>query len=525
MSNKTQGKNKFNLKLPQVEADKVTNNTTQVPINPVVPNSISVAATIAKDTIITTTAIESTVIPNQVSTDPVIIANKAELNGKVETSNIETLQKTLEKLDINDEQKTRLKEFLLQKAKVKELNSEDLKNLGEIGCGNGGVVTKVVHKPTGLIMARKLIHLQVKPNVRNQIIRELKVLHECNSPYIVGFYGAFYSEGEINICMEYMDGGSLDLVLKKKNRINEDMIAKVTSSVLKGLNYLSDRLRIMHRDVKPSNILINSRGEIKICDFGVSVQLINSMANSFVGTRSYMSPERLLGVHYTVQSDIWSLGLSLVEMAIGRYPIPSPTEYEFNLIFNPKPVKDKSSDKVNEESKDKTTDDPKNNPQLQNIYNSKLSIFELLEHIVNQPPPTIPSPPFNQEQNQNSDDEFSSNEEIESYDDKTTIRSNDFKFDDQSNKISTKFAEDDYLVNGLNTVNDDTDVDKFKRNEHENPSVFKNVIEKIESKTRKDGFDQTTNIILDDSHERVYCLEKGVEQAVLGLYIIRGDNM
>jgi serine/threonine protein kinase len=59
--------------------------------------------------------------------------------------------------------------------------------------------------------------------------------------------------------------------------------------VLKGLSYLRDKHAIIHRDVKPSNILVNSAGEIKICDFGVSGQLIDSMANSFVGTRSYMS--------------------------------------------------------------------------------------------------------------------------------------------------------------------------------------------------------------------------------------------
>uniref|UniRef100_UPI0009B41A87 dual specificity mitogen-activated protein kinase kinase 2-like n=1 Tax=Monopterus albus TaxID=43700 RepID=UPI0009B41A87 len=103
--------------------------------------------------------------------------------------------------------------------------------------------------------------------------------------------------------------------------------------VLRGLAYLREKHQIMHRDVKPSNILVNSRGEIKLCDFGVSGQLIDSMANSFVGTRSYMSPERLQGTHYSVQSDVWSMGLSLVELAIGRYPIPPPDAKELEAIF------------------------------------------------------------------------------------------------------------------------------------------------------------------------------------------------
>lgn len=77
----------------------------------------------------------------------------------------------------------------------------------------------------------KLIHLEVKPAIRNQILRELTVLHECNSPYIVGFYGAFNSDGEINICMEYMDGGSLDLVLRKVTRIPEPILGKITEAV------------------------------------------------------------------------------------------------------------------------------------------------------------------------------------------------------------------------------------------------------------------------------------------------------
>uniref|UniRef100_A0A8C7XU42 Dual specificity mitogen-activated protein kinase kinase 2 n=1 Tax=Oryzias sinensis TaxID=183150 RepID=A0A8C7XU42_9TELE len=233
-------------------------------------------------------------------------------------ANLEALQKKLGELDLDEQQRKRLEAFLTQKAQVGELKDEDFEPICELGAGNGGVVNKVRHKPSGLVMARKLIHLEIKPAIRNQIIRELQVLHECNSPYIVGFYGAFYSDGEISICMEMVDPWIRRFLEK---------------SVLRGLAYLREKHQIMHRDVKPSNILVNSRGEIKLCDFGVSGQLIDSMANSFVGTRSYMSPERLQGTHYSVQSDVWSMGLSLVELAIGRYPIPPPDAKELEAIF------------------------------------------------------------------------------------------------------------------------------------------------------------------------------------------------
>ncbi|CAF3856418.1 unnamed protein product [Rotaria magnacalcarata] len=86
-----------------------------------------------------------------------------------------------------------------------------------------------------------------------------------------------------------MDGGSLDLILKKVMRIPEHILGKITVAVLRGLSYLRERHRIMHRDIKPSNILVNFQGEIKLCDFGVSAQLIDSTLHTFIGTRSYMS--------------------------------------------------------------------------------------------------------------------------------------------------------------------------------------------------------------------------------------------
>lgn len=310
-------------------------------------------------------------------------------------ANLEALQKKLEELELDEQQKNRLEAFLTQKAKVGELKDDDFDKICELGAGNGGVVTKVRHKPSGLIMARKLIHLEIKPAIRNQIIRELQVLHECNSPYIVGFYGAFYSDGEISICMEHMDGGSLDQVLKEARRIPEEILGKVSIAVLRGLAYLREKHQIMHRDVKPSNILVNSRGEIKLCDFGVSGQLIDSMANSFVGTRSYMSPERLQGTHYSVQSDIWSMGLSLVEMAIGRYPIPPPDMRELEAIFQCQSMEGAGREQHSTSPRSRAQGHPISGHGMDS--RPAMAIFELLDYIVNEPPPKLPIGVFSQE--------------------------------------------------------------------------------------------------------------------------------
>ncbi|XP_065187043.1 dual specificity mitogen-activated protein kinase kinase 1-like [Sycon ciliatum] len=260
------------------------------------------------------------------------------------------------------------------------MRPEEFERICELGSGSGGEVVKVRFRPTGMIMARKLIHLEVKQSVRKQIVLELQVLTKCNSPFIVGYYGSFYAEGEINICMEHMDGGSLDQIMKRAGRIPEDILGKITCNVLDGLVYLRDIHSIMHRDIKPSNILINSKGEIKLCDFGVSGQLVGSVAITFVGTRSYMSPERLEGVAYTVQSDIWSLGLSLVELALGVFPIPKPSPERISQALQAPAAGSDGATAL-----------------AFNDAEPCMAIFELLEYIINAAPPTLPSPYFSPE--------------------------------------------------------------------------------------------------------------------------------
>lgn len=201
-------------------------------------------------------------------------------------------------------------------------NSNDLMFLKDLGLGNSGTVLKVVHLPTQTTMAKKIIPIDPNTAVQTQIIRELRILHECHSPSIIEFYGAFVNRNNIVICMEYCNCGSLDKILPLCNpqQFPDYVLRKLAYSMLTGLEYLYTAHKIIHRDIKPLNVLMTHRGEFKLCDFGVLRELTNSLAqaDTFVGTLMYMSPERIQGLKYGVKLDVWLMGLMLIELALGQ---------------------------------------------------------------------------------------------------------------------------------------------------------------------------------------------------------------
>lgn len=180
------------------------------------------------------------------------------------------------------------------KDEIYDFTSEDLQDLGEIGRGAFGAVNKMIFKETGTVMAVKRIRSTVDEKEQKQLLMDLEVVmksNDCN--FIVQFYGALFKEGDCWICMELMDT-SLDkfykFIMDQNQRIPESILAKITVATVHALNYLKEKLKIIHRDVKPSNILLHGRGDIKLCDFGISGQLVDSIARTKdAGCRPYMA--------------------------------------------------------------------------------------------------------------------------------------------------------------------------------------------------------------------------------------------
>ncbi|KAF4310605.1 hypothetical protein GTA08_BOTSDO13913 [Botryosphaeria dothidea] len=234
-----------------------------------------------------------------------------------------------------------------------------IEELGSLGEGAGGAVTRCVLKGSKTVFALKIITSNPDPSIKRQIVRELQFNASLQHPSICRYYGAFQPPSNtsiINIAMEFCEGGSLDSVyrevLGRGGRIGEKVLGVIARGVLEGLTYLHSK-RIIHRDIKPSNILLSRapmnpdgtrqtgrgsrlnawEGIVKLCDFGVSGEFgTKGMADTFIGTSYYMAPERIQGLSYTITSDVWSLGVTLLEVAQGRFPFPADADGESGAI-------------------------------------------------------------------------------------------------------------------------------------------------------------------------------------------------
>ena len=192
--------------------------------------------------------------------------------------------------------------------------------LQKVGQGNYGSVYKIQNNNTGQILAAKIC--KIESNNTDSFYKEINMLKQCDSPYILKYYSSYIKNNTIWIVLEFCDGGSILDIMRITNKFyTEKEIASIIKMVLKGLQFLHAQRKI-HRDIKAGNILLTDEGVAKLGDFGVSAQLTNSISKkvSKIGTPYWMSPEVISQKSYDSKCDIWSLGITCIEMAEGEPP-------------------------------------------------------------------------------------------------------------------------------------------------------------------------------------------------------------
>ncbi|OAD09191.1 hypothetical protein MUCCIDRAFT_151782 [Mucor lusitanicus CBS 277.49] len=200
--------------------------------------------------------------------------------------------------------------------------SQLYKKLKKVGKGAYGSVYKGIDTRTNKVIAIKVLNLDTEEDDVDDIQREIALLSQlthARSQNITPYYGSFLNDTKLWIIMAYAAGGSVRTIMKAGN-LEERYIAVITREILLALSYLHKN-QIIHRDIKAANILLTAEGNVQLCDFGVAAA--NSFRRStFVGTPYWMAPEVIReGASYDYKADIWSLGITVYEMATGNPPL------------------------------------------------------------------------------------------------------------------------------------------------------------------------------------------------------------
>lgn len=225
---------------------------------------------------------------------------------------------------------------------ISNLSLADLERGKQLGRGASGRVYLMRHRiERNRVFALKELQTLTDTGARHQAVNELKIArtHQARTDHVVQLIDAFFDDGKLSVLMEYCEGGSLQDALKAVGTISGVKplpIDAVTVQILRGLQVMHREMKQVHRDLKPANVLMSSDGTVKLSDFGISKQLdgTEAVAVTQVGSTAYMAPERLTGDEYSYPSDVWAVGVIVLETLRGQHPYPPSQHRGFLSIFN-----------------------------------------------------------------------------------------------------------------------------------------------------------------------------------------------
>ncbi|XP_029670601.1 cyclin-dependent kinase-like 4 [Formica exsecta] len=219
---------------------------------------------------------------------------------------------------------------------------EKYENIEIVGEGSYGLVMKCKHRGTGQIVAiKKFLETEEDVQVRKMALREIMMLKKLHHENLVNMIEVFRRKKRLYLVFEYLDHTVLDELEDAGGGLDWERSRRHIFQILRGLDFCHNH-KIMHRDVKPENVLVSPNGVIKLCDFGFARYITgpNESCTDYVATRWYRAPELLLGdTRYGREIDVWAAGCIYAEMVTGQPLFPGDSEvdqlYRITKVFGP----------------------------------------------------------------------------------------------------------------------------------------------------------------------------------------------